>query len=77
MWEWLQQGKNLQGLGSMVGSIGNIYGGVKSANAANKMIDLDRQTFDLNKKLLLADEDAKKREKEAYASAYGSGVVAL
>ncbi len=77
MWEWLKQGKNLQGLGTLMGAGGNIYGGIKSASAANRMIDLDRDTFDFNKKLLLADEEAKKKELAAYNRAYDSGVVTL
>ena len=77
MWEWLKQGKNLQGLGSLVGGVGSIYGGIQQGDAANKMINLSEDELDFNKKLLLADEESKKRERAAYNRAYGTGVVAL
>ncbi|MGE4396046.1 MAG: hypothetical protein AB7D34_01175 [Sulfurimonas sp.] len=84
MWEWvgkagswLADGKNLQGLGSALGAGGSIFGGIKQASAANKMIGLENEKFQFNKDLLLADEEEKKRQKEAYARAYGTGVVPL
>jgi len=81
MWEWLAQGKNLQGLGTLVGAGGSIYGGIKQSQAANKMIDLQNKQFAFNKSQILAENADKKKEKDAYKSAFGTsattGIVAL
>lgn len=77
MWEWLTQGKNLQGLGSIFGAGGSIFGGLKQAESANKMIDLQSQQFNFNKEMLLKNEEDKKREEAAYRRAYGSGIATL
>lgn len=74
---WLSNGKNLQGLGAAIGGVGSIYGGFTQANSANKMIDLDKQKFQFNKDLILGDEEDERKQKEAYARVYGTGVVAL
>lgn len=74
---WLSNGKNLQGLGTLIGAGGGIYSGVKQAESANKMIGLENDKFQFNKDLLLQDEEDAKRQKEAYARAYGAGVITL
>lgn len=74
---WLGEGKNLQGLGSIIGAGGSIYGGIAQANAANKMIDLNNKQFDFNRSLLLEDEAKKRKQREAYAKVFGNGVVNL
>lgn len=77
MWEWFKQGNNLQGLGTLVGAGGSIYGGIMQSKAANKMIDLNEDKFAFNKEQILKDEEDAKKQKQAYERAYGSGVVAL
>lgn len=75
---WLANGKNLAGLGSLLGAGGSIYGGIQQAQAAKDMIGLQNKQYEFNKKLLLADEESKKRERDAYAKAYGSsGIIPL
>jgi len=77
MWEWLKNGKNLSGLGSLVSAGGSIYGGIKQADAAKDMIDLNKEQFKFNKKLLADDEARRKKEIEDSNRIYGNGLIAL
>lgn len=77
---WLSSGKNLEGLGSVLGAGGSIYGGIKQAEAAQGMIDLNNKQYEFNKNQLLANAADKESERKAYNSVFGkknTGVVAL
>ena len=74
---WLKDGDNLKGLGTVLGAGGSIYGGIQQSKAANAMIDLENEKFAFNKGQILLDNEDAKRQKQAYARAYGTGVVAL
>jgi len=77
MWQWLAEGKNLQGLGTLIGAGGSIYGGIEQAKAANKMIDLSNKEYDFNKSLALEDEAGKRRMRKSFQKVYGDGLVPL
>lgn len=74
---WFSKGDNLTGLGTTVGALGSIYGGVKQAQAAEAMIDLQNKEYEFNKSQVLSDNEDKKKQQAAYNRAYSSGVVAL
>jgi hypothetical protein len=69
--DWLSDGKNLQGLGTLVGAGGSIYGGIKQAEAAQDMIDLNNKQFEFNKAQILADEEDRKKRQRNYDAAQG------
>jgi hypothetical protein len=58
----------LQGLGSFLGGVGSIYGGIQQANAMNKMNDfrMNAYTDQLN-----YQKDADRRRQRAGAIGYG------
>lgn len=74
---WLSNGDNLKALGSIAKAGGSIYGGIKQADAANSMIDLQNQQFAFNKDLITEDEKRLKESRDAYKQVFGSGIVPL
>ena len=59
-------GSSMQGLGTLMGGIGSIYGGYQQGKMANKMFDLERTSYLDRKKV----ED----ERRNSLSNFGSGM---
>ena len=69
----------LQGIGSIVGAAGSVYGGYKQAQAAEGLLNLQNQQFDFNKNQILADEQERDAEKKRREQIWGGtdGVLDL
>ena len=68
---WLGDGQNLQGIGTIIGAGGSIYGGIKSADIAKKNLAFQQKSYNDQ----WADYNStKKKNHDAYTSVYGSGL---
>lgn len=63
--------ESLKGIGSLLGAGGDIYGGIMAQQNANKMLDLQKQGFNLQKRFALEDDAQRKKDREYYAKLYG------
>lgn len=66
----------LQGIGTMLGGAGSLYGGIMQANAANGLINLQKNAFNLNRSLLLK-QDAERDAISEMFKQRSSGLVDL
>lgn len=69
-WDWLSNGQNLQGLGALVGGAGQAYAGYEQSKAAEKMLDMQKQSF---------NEELQRRKKTQLAldNAFGTSTDPL
>lgn len=63
--KWLKTGKNLQGLGTVVGGLGGLYGNIQQGKYAKSLIDLQKQDYLRGVK---KQDKADKTLADAYAS---------
>lgn len=49
-WNWLSTGENMRNTGALVGGLGSAYGAYTQADAAKKMINLQKADYNRQKK---------------------------
>ena len=75
MWEWFKNGSNLQGLGSIVGGLGGVYGAVQQGKYAKDLINLQKSQY---LRGIQKEDQADKSLSDAYAnSTYNQPLVKL
>lgn len=65
MWDWLTKGANLQGLGTIIGGLGSIYGNIQQGKYAKDLINLQKSQYQRGIK---RQDEADKNLKNAWAN---------
>ena len=78
IFDWMADNpKSLEGIGSLLGGAGGLYGGFMQQYNAKKMLNLQQDAYAFNKDQILKDEEDRKKAALAFQGMGAAPLVSL